>query len=192
MSFTFRPSRLYYRGVRFHTETAARWAQSFDLMGVRFEHERHQLGTQPGRPVDVFYLPPSRQHAVVIPTMTALDRVAVVRWTASRPARFPRDDYDDFPVPDLPIITLGEGGHFLGWNRDRCRGFSPDAVEPEGNVELCRCIVCGGWMFLAACHSWACVCCGHYDGNADIHPMLESPLTGWPTPPRYAQDEEVA
>lgn len=194
MSFTFRPIPLHYRGIQFRTQTAVRWARALDCIGVHWQHEPMSLLPMAAAVVDTFWLTASCQRGVVMPALTALDRLTVVRWTATRAPRIENEDgYDDYPaMPDIPIVTLGEAGRFSGWNRATARGFAPDAVQPEANVALCRCIVCGGWWFCAAWHSWACQCCGHYDGNADVSPMLESPLTGWPTPPRYALDEEAA
>jgi len=174
--------RTVYNGTEFRSKLEADWARVFDYLGVEWVYERRGEYFGDTFYLPDFWLPKSRQHVEVKAEFEPAD----CRKIFALLSHVKRRPHTDECRPDIALVACMPSGAFLGWER---RDRLPDAQTPAGwfeflkihsqNVELFQCTECRGWWFCDPMMSWACQCCGAYDGNRFVSEQLRSPLSIW-------------
>ena len=173
-----------YNGRLFRSKLEADYARAFDVIGLAWEYE--DRGRYFG---DQFYLadfllPRSGQFVEVKGVFEPDDCRKIHALLKHLPPR--RWTGDALSAPDVPLIACVPGGKFYGFARSAGR---VDIAAPDGllafsrhtiAVALMRCGRCNGWWFCDDAMSWACQCCGAYDGDHHLADTLFSPLPGFP------------
>lgn len=172
-----------YKNIRFRSKLEADYARAFDALGIEWQYEKE--GRYFG---DVFYLPdfwlPKSRQFVEVKGVFEPDDCrkihALIRHTARRP-------FTGENTPDVPIVAMLPGGQFHGWRRTdvprniACRqGWADFLIKDATDCALFSCARCHGWWFADEAMSWACQCCGAYDGNSHLSVTIRSPLPAFP------------
>ena len=141
-----------YGGVMFRSRLEADFAKWFDSMGLlwSFEPQGYKLTDELSYLPD-FYLPAQKA------------------WLESKGVMLPKDE--------AKIIQLAKDSNCDVFIGTRIRGGdlrigvvdiynNGNQAIYDGTVVAAKCNRCGGVWLMDEWGSWACRCCGHYDGNA--------------------------
>ena len=159
-------------------KVALAWKRALDRMNIPFSHDANYR---------VMRFERSRQLVFPRAAVSLSERHALIHLAQMIEPRLSHWRSDP-PTPDYAVIIAGRDGEFLGIDCTAARRLPPCAiVEIETAVELMHCLACDGWWFASSHDSWRCQVCDHYDGNADVYPMLESPLRVWPFAETYRE-----
>lgn len=137
-----------YKGYRFRSRAEARWAIFFDALGIDWIYEPEGFELSDGTMyLPDFYLPQCRTFFEVKGIMQDEDqhKIDLLSADSKMPVAVGYADMT-FQSPD-------------NWYDER---FEPSA---KSDSMLVRCNKCGKLYFLGDIGYYACLCCGHYDGD---------------------------
>lgn len=138
-----------YKGYRFRSRTEARWAVFFDTAGIEWMYEPEGFEMSDGtRYLPDFYLPESKTFFECKGIMSTEDLYKILMFI---------NESDNPVVVGYPDMT------FMA-----CSKTDQYSLESKSNSAIVRCTECGGIYFLGIGGSWACRCCGAYDGNSYV------------------------
>lgn len=145
-----------YNGYKFRSRLEARWAVFFDEMGIKYEYEPEGFELSDGtKYLPDFYLPESGSFFEVKGIMNDKDMHKVLLFI------------DD----SKKSVAVG----YNDFSFQSCDMYGPDLfvlTEKESSL-LCRCPTCGKYWFMGNCGTYACQCCGAYDGDAPLRDCLQ-------------------
>ena len=141
-----------YNGYRFRSRLEARWAVFFDACGIKYQYEPEGFMMSDGTMyLPDFYLPDIKTWFECKGVMTETDNRKIEAFVSE----------SNMPVavgyPDLsfqsPMLN-GDGTSY--------------GIDSKENSMIGRCYECGTLYFVSEGGSYACPCCGHYDGNCSF------------------------
>lgn len=154
-----KPIETYYNGYRFRSRLEARWAVFFDSLGIPYLYEPEGFVLPNGDwYLPDFYLPDCKQFFEVKGTIrSGKDWQKIQNVAKSGHA-----------------ITVGyDNGISLAsdwWNTEECE-FKIEEFISTG--WLCQCEECGKYWFTGSSGSYACQCCGAYDGDHHFRIVMD-------------------
>ena len=138
-------AKIRYRGLLFQSELEAQWAKFFDALEIEWVYRPDIFYSS--NFVPDFYLPESDAFFEVKETITDSD-VCKIKMFIEESGK---------------AVTIGEnGGRFRACNYMWNEGIEIADME-DSMLNLCP--VCGQYGFLGSIGSYACPCCGAYDGD---------------------------
>ena len=146
-----------YNGIEFRSKLESKTAQAFDNIGIRYEYEPSGYKLTNGmwyRPD--FYLPDANQFVECKGVMSSVDSAKIVGLVEDE---------------GVPVVVLSYDNAMIVmrfWN------------EPDGEiitysgdeVGLAWCTECGKPRFFSWTDTFACPCCGAYDGDHYMRPAF--------------------
>lgn len=150
-----KPIETIYNGYRFRSRLEARWAVFFDAAGIPYEYEPEGFELDGIKYLPDFYLPDQKTFFECKGRMDeeSEKKIAMLAKASHKE------------------IIIGYSGMTF-----QAAGWGPKWEEFENDWEkgqlyqdsawLCECRKCGKLFFMSEGGSWACRCCGHYDGDA--------------------------
>ena len=139
-----------YNGYRFRSRAEARWAIFLEKAGIKFMYEPEGFlfddGTQY---LPDFYLPEQDAFLECKGLMETKDEHKIEQL-----AKATRKEI---------IIGKPDMSFYARWWEDTPDGHGYLNIDED--TWFCKCDKCGKTYFLPSCGSWACKCCGYYDGN---------------------------
>lgn len=161
-----------YKGYRFRSRTEARWKILLDEAGISnvYEPEGYKLSDGTLYLPD-FYLKDQDTFLECKGIMSKEDEHKIEQL-AKETGKEIVIGYSDLSfsicwwVPDPTKEEIEKG-------LNAASGY----LEKNDECWLCKCHKCGKLFFLETWGSWACRCCGYYDGDAGFEVMCNS--DGW-------------
>lgn len=151
-----------YNGYRFRSRLEARTAVFLDAAKINYAYEPEGFAFDDGTTyLPDFYLPDQDAFLECKGVMTDKDEHKIEQLS--------KDSGKNVVIvyPDLSF-TIGE------WV-DNLHDYFPWEEEKGGFIEeeswLCECIKCKKRYFGDINGSWACKCCGHYDGDGGFYDL---------------------
>lgn len=142
-----------YNGIQFRSKLEAKTAQALDIFGMRWQYEPqgYKLSNGMWYKPD-FWLVDAHQFIECKGSMTETDSAKIIGLVNDT---------------SRPVIVLSYENAML------CMKFWNDPNdevvtyfdEDSGGLRIGRCSECGGKWFYANCDTYACQCCGAYDGD---------------------------
>lgn len=160
---TLKPIETVYDGYRFRSRLEARWAILFDALGIKWEYEPEGFQLSDGtRYLPDFYLPDSSTFFEVKGLMTEVDHHKV----------------EQLVIDSGKAAAIG----YADFTFEACDMFSADDFELTSKSEsfLARCRFCGKMYFCGYQGSYACRCCGAYDGDNTFEHIVDGDGDGLP------------
>lgn len=146
---TAKPIETVYKWYKFRSRAEARWAVFFDFLGIEFEYEPEGFKLSDGTfYLPDFYLPRQKTWFEVKGIMTSDDEHKVNQFIedTNMPVAI---GYSDLTFQSPMLDNNGNG-------------FGVDTKEDS---MIGKCYKCNNIYFVAEAGSYACPCCGNYDGN---------------------------
>lgn len=140
-----KPIETIYKRHRFRSRAEARWAVFFDHVNMKWLYEPEGIEIDGTNYLPDFWLPESKTFFEVKGIM---DDDSLEKINKLVDAGF--------------LVAVGyPNGEFQA-----CSDFDGTfALEGKSDSWFCRCYKCGKMYFLGTSGSWACPCCGAYDGD---------------------------
>lgn len=142
-----------YNGIQFRSKLEAKTAQALDIFGMPWQYEPQGYKLTNGlwyKPD--FWLPQAHQFIECKGEMKEIDSAKIVGLVSDT---------------SRPVIVLSYENAMLCmkyWddpNQDVVTYFNEDS----GGLRIGQCCECGGKWVYANCDTYACQCCGTYDGD---------------------------
>jgi hypothetical protein len=155
-----KPIETYYNGYRFRSRLEARWAVFFDAMGIKYEYEPEGFAMSDGTAyLPDFYLPESKQYFEVKGVMKETDMHKVKQFIKEAES----------------CVTIG----YSDFSFDTCSYWDDiypdtDKFELSRGGALFKCRTCGRYWFMTYEGLYHCQCCGEYDGDHHLIPIMTS------------------
>lgn len=147
-----------YNGIEFRSKLESKTAQAFDNIGIRYEYEPDGYKLSNGmwyRPD--FWLPDANEFVECKGVMSKEDSAKIVGLVEDT---------------GYPVIALSYENAMIVmrfWNHPE----SEVVTYSGGDVGLAWCTECGKPRFFAWPDTYACTCCGAYDGDHYMRPAFE-------------------
>ena len=154
---TYQAQRTQYKGVWYRSKLEAKVAQALDNLGIAFTYEPQGYKLSNGmwyRPD--FWLPYAKQFIECKGKMDEIDAAKIVGLV---------NDHG------MPVVVLGYGSVMLV-----TRMFDApelDVVTYSSGIQLVRCAECGKQWFMSTSDTYACRCCGAYNGDAHLSETVD-------------------
>lgn len=162
-----KPIETKYNGNFFRSRAEARWALFFDELNIKYIYEPEGFTFSDGtRYLPDFYLPESDSFFEVKGIMSDYDmhKIQMLIKECNKPCTI---GYADFT-----FVACDNWGSF-GANEE---GF---VLSTKERSILAECAVCHKYFFCGDWGSYACQCCGAYDGNRYMLPIMLGDLSPW-------------
>lgn len=156
-----KPIETIYAGSRFRSRLEARWAVFFNWLKIRYVYEPQGYELSDGtKYLPDFYLPDSDTFFEVKGVLTGEDEKKIQQF---------RED------SGKPVVIGYDNIRFDATDYWRDGENHNAEYEPAGQSSsvLARCKVCGKPYFMGINGSFACRCCGAYDGDGHFK------ILGW-------------
>lgn len=155
-----KPIRTMYKGILFRSKLEAEWAKFFDYLNIPwiYEPEGYEF-TDGTRYLPDFWLPNSKQWFEVKGIMNDKDLHKIK--TLCRESGFdvvvgyPNGEFDMFDTFFIRQDSEAEVAHYT-----------------KSETYISWCSECEHYSFMNSIGSYACQCCGAYDGDHYIHWMM--------------------
>ena len=157
-----KPIETIYAGSRFRSRLEARWAVFFNWLKIRYVYEPEGYELSDGtRYLPDFYLPDQDTFFEVKGVMREVDmhKIQQFREDSHKPVVIGYDDMK-FDATDY-------------WQKTDDQHAAEYEFAGQDSSVLARCKVCGKPYFMGINGSFACRCCGAYDGDGHFD------ILGW-------------
>ena len=172
MNTEIKPIETEYNGYRFRSRLEARWAVFFDTAGIPYEYEPEGFVLSDGTMyLPDFYLKDQDTFFECKGVMSSVDKHKIEMLA--------KDTGKEI------VIGYSDLAFSVAWwmadptEEEIRNGSDAKAGILENNKDcwLCKCRKCGKLYFIETWGSWACRCCGHYDGDSGFEVLCVG--DGW-------------
>lgn len=138
-----------YKGIRFRSKLESKTAQALDVLGIPWEYESQGYKLSNGlwyRPD--FWLPVAHQFIECKGHMSEKDSAKIIGLVQDTSYQVLALSYDNAML------------FMKYWNDNKA-----DVVTYDKYLHFGRCTACGGKFIYCDMDTYACTCCGEYDGD---------------------------